>query len=252
MSDISSLLFKIKFGLIANRDNGFGLSDFLLSFFTLSEEKQRLLRSVLASTIEELSKTKSVESEIGNYGYTRIDGTTHEVSDDAWCEDVKKHLRIFDDSYVSNESIKLMAYIASMDLNKNQKDFYNYRLLCARSVKVVPLEEVFTKEEISRIKKRSFIVKQCYRNSLLLASLFPDKVKYVEGEVLAAGVPIEHAFNKVGDKYVDVTLELALRSDVRRETYTSLLEVFHKEAVYLGSFTPYYGNYLFTKYKNSK
>jgi len=43
----------------------------------------------------------------------------------------------------------------------------------------------------------------------LLCQLFPERVQYCEGKVLAF-FPIEHAFNRVGDKYVDITFEFAL------------------------------------------
>lgn len=50
---------------------------------------------------------------------------------------------------------------------------------------------------------------QCYRNAHLLCQLFPERVQYCEGKVLAF-TPIEHAFNRIGDKYVDITFEFAL------------------------------------------
>lgn len=50
---------------------------------------------------------------------------------------------------------------------------------------------------------------QCYRNAHLLCQLFPERVQYCEDKVLAF-FPIEHAFNRVGDKYVDITFEFAL------------------------------------------
>lgn len=43
----------------------------------------------------------------------------------------------------------------------------------------------------------------------MLCQLFPERVQYCEGKVLAF-TPIEHAFNRIGDKYVDITFEFAL------------------------------------------
>lgn len=51
---------------------------------------------------------------------------------------------------------------------------------------------------------------QCYRNAHLLCQLFPERVRYCEGKTFAF-IPIEHAFNRVGDKYVDITFEFALQ-----------------------------------------
>lgn len=53
------------------------------------------------------------------------------------------------------------------------------------------------------------VVKGCYRNAHLLTLLFPDRVQYVEGKTNAF-IPIDHAFNRVGDKYIDITFEFAL------------------------------------------
>lgn len=244
MSVTSNLITIIESGLLAGHDNGFDLSDFLVSFFSMSAEGQALLKEELSVVIDGLSKTT-------HGSLYRVDGTSQEVDDAVWCERVKKSLRVFDELYTSNFSIRFMAQVAGFNLGHHQSAFYRYRLLCACPVRVVPLSEVFTKSELSRIRKRHFAIKQCYSNSLILADMFPDKVKYVEGETVVCGVPIEHAFNKVGDKYVDVTSELVLERDVREDVYTSLLEVSYKEAVYLGSFANYYGTYLYTKYKNS-
>lgn len=52
-------------------------------------------------------------------------------------------------------------------------------------------------------------VKGCYRNAHLLTLLFPDRVRYVEGKTHTV-IPIDHAFNRVGDKYIDITFEFAL------------------------------------------
>lgn len=253
MSIISSrLMFYIKAGLIAGHDVGFDFSDFLILFFSLSEEDQLVFRNDLGLVIEELSKTKVLYNSLGVVSSKRIDGTSSEISDEEWCEYIKKRLRVFDDSYIHSKSIMLLAKIAGMGLGESQVDFYRHALLGAKHVKVVPLGEVFTKSEVSKIKRRKFTIKQCYENSMILSRMFPDSVQYVEGEVVVCGIPIGHAFNKFGDKYVDVTSELVLKQDVRDIEYTSFLEVAYDEAVQLSSLAGYYGNFLFTKYKNLK
>ena len=40
--------------------------------------------------------------------------------------------------------------------------------------------------------------------------IVPGTVRYCEGKTFAF-IPIEHAFNRVGDKYVDITFEFALQ-----------------------------------------
>ena len=39
------------------------------------------------------------------------------------------------------------------------------------------------------------------------------------------GIGIEHAFNKIKDKYVDITAELVLGKDVTKEDYISIIEI---------------------------
>jgi hypothetical protein len=50
----------------------------------------------------------------------------------------------------------------------------------------------------------------CYlQNPKFPTWVFPDRVQYVEGKTNAF-IPIGHAFNRVGDKYIDITFEFAL------------------------------------------
>jgi hypothetical protein len=106
-----------------------------------------------------------------------------------------------------------------------QKEFYNQMLKDARSVEVVRLSKVFSPDEIKAIK--TFVkpqVKECYRNATLFAHIFPE-VKYVEGKMTCCGTfGIEHAWNKVGEKYADITMELALGRDPSQEEYMALGE----------------------------
>lgn len=87
--------------------------------------------------------------------------------------------------------------------------------------------------------------KMCYRNSHLLTLLFPDKVKYVEGRFSCSfiGLPIDHAFNRVGDKYVDVTVELALKEDVTEHEYIEFAEYDSEQIDSAAYETGYYGEY---------
>lgn len=126
-----------------------------------------------------------------------------------------------------------------------QKEFYNQMLKDARSVEVVRLSEVFTPADIKAIK--TFVkpqVKECYRNATLFAHIFPE-VKYVEGKMTCCGMfGIEHAWNKVGDKYVDITMELVLRRDPTQEEYMALGEYEQNVVVSIASkvgfYTPIY------------
>ena len=90
----------------------------------------------------------------------------------------------------------------------------------SKDIECVPLAEAFTPEELKDIKKYLHPQpKECYRNATKLCELFPDKVLYCEGLMDCFGFGIDHAWNKVGDKYVDITMEIALdRSDEIKDT----------------------------------
>ena len=104
-----------------------------------------------------------------------------------------------------------------------QKDLFMKKAKDANSVDVVPLSEVFTKKEIAEIKKRVRpIPKSCYENAWKLCDRFEyegnHEILYCEGYMNFKGLPIEHAFNKVDGKYVDITAELALNREIE-DTY---------------------------------
>ena len=109
-----------------------------------------------------------------------------------------------------------------------QKDLYTKKAKDADSVDVVPLSEVFTEEEIKQIKK--YIHPQpkcCYENAWKLCDRFgysnEHEILYCEGYMNFKGLPIEHAFNKVDGKYVDITAELALNREIE-DTYVVIGE----------------------------
>ena len=105
---------------------------------------------------------------------------------------------------------------------------YRQKVEDANSVDIVSLSEVFSPEEIKAIKK--YVrpkAKMCYKNAYMLCDYFDMEghdVKYVEGYLNMRGLPIEHAFNCVDGKYVDITMELALGKDMNEDSYISIGE----------------------------
>ena len=137
-----------------------------------------------------------------------------------------------------------------------QAEFYRQMLKDAKPIEVVRLSEVFTDTEIKSIKK--FVnpkVKECYRNATLFSHIYPE-VKYVEGKMTCCGAfGIEHAWNKVGDKYVDITMELALKRDPTKEEYMALGEYDQETVVSICSEVGFYGSVysiLYNKQKSEK
>lgn len=152
-----------------------------------------------------------------------------------------------------NKIIEEMKTIASM-LSGRQKEVYEEMIADAKDVKVVPLREVFTEEEIDLIKK---VINpkqhECYKNAFQLTTLFSDRAKYCEGKTTVKKiVSIEHAWNKVDDKYVDITMELVLGHDMSalQEDYASFGEWNSEELLDLASDMEFYGGvYLQSKIK---
>lgn len=139
--------------------------------------------------------------------------------------------------------VELRAFAELIGKEGRQAEFYRQMLKDAKPIKVVRLSEVFSPTEIKAIKK--FVnpkVKECYRNATLFAHIFPE-VEYVEGKMTCCGTfGIEHAWNKVGDKYVDITMELVLQRDPTQEEYIVLGEYDQKTVVDICTEVGFYGS----------
>lgn len=138
-------------------------------------------------------------------------GNFNQITD---MEELKKFYDYFDLEISACNGTKRAEFIQSM------KDDL-------KPCNVVSVKELFTEEQI-KIMKTLVEPKQCFKNAYQIAEILrhPDsRIQYVEGRALAAGfLPIEHAWNKVGDKYFDATFELALGYDVTQESYALLQE----------------------------
>lgn len=116
--------------------------------------------------------------------------------------------------------LKILADMCTPDTPHGK--FYNAQYLASKDIKVSKCADVLSPQQILYIKK--YIKpqkKQCYRNAALVAQYL--NCEYVEGFTFCF-IGIEHAFNKVGDKYIDVTKEFALREDPSQSEYVSIGE----------------------------
>ncbi len=134
----------------------------------------------------------------------------------------------------TNRIINELKAIAQLDWNPEQKRFYEQRAADARAIECVPMRDVFTPEQMRFLRYAGYRAqrKMCYKNATRLVNLiamncsFPEPVRYVEGCTFAFELlPIEHAFVKYGDKYIDPTFERALHRNVRDEIYASCIEL---------------------------
>lgn len=154
----------------------------------------------------------------------------------------------------TNRIIDELKAVAGLDWNPEQKAYYEQRAKDARIVQCVRMCDVFTPAQIRFFGAMGWKTqkKMCYRNAAELITtilksrrVFPDipPVMYVEGYVYSYGLlPIEHAFVKVGDKYIDPTIERALHRDVRKEMYASLIELGPGTMIRYQAETGYYGD----------
>lgn len=112
-------------------------------------------------------------------------------------------------------------------MSGKQRELYEKKIIVAKPVKCTSVKELFTDEEIERIKSTVRPKeKECWRNSQYLTTIFPKDVKYVEGYLgIFDFLAIDHGFNKIGDKYFDITSELVLGKDVTKDSYVSILEL---------------------------
>ncbi len=164
----------------------------------------------------------------------------------------------------TNVIIEELKARAMLDWNPEQKAYFVKMAEDARPVQCVRMRDVFTPEQMRFLRIHYHArQKECYRNAADLvvlcsweSSIFPEPVKYVEGFAYSCGLlPIEHAFVKVGDKYIDPTFERVLHLDVRAEIYASLIELDCRTMTKLQAETGYYGElymYDYTKHHNAR
>lgn len=106
-----------------------------------------------------------------------------------------------------------MRAFLRLDLPDRQRQYFTDTIAVAKRVEVVKAADVFDEREIELIRRTVRpVVKECYKNAHLLTLLFPDRVQYVEGKTNVF-IPIDHAFNRVGNKYIDITFEFALNEN---------------------------------------
>lgn len=146
----------------------------------------------------------------------------------------------------SDRSIVDMLNFFAKNCDGYQKELFTQKANDANSVDVVPLSEVFTEDEIKEIEKRVRPrPKMCYENAWKLCDRFEyegkHKIEYCEGYLNMKGFPIEHAFNKVDDKYVDITIELALGRSIE-DTYVVIGEFDTDKVREILLENGYYGN----------
>jgi hypothetical protein len=139
--------------------------------------------------------------------------------------------------------IEEMRVFLKLGLHPKQEQYFADTIAVAKRVEIVRAADVFSDYELEIIRDVLKPQKQqCYRNAHLLCQLFPERVRYCEGKTNAF-IPIDHAFNRVGNKYVDITFEFALNDpDLLGYEYVVFGEYDLPEIERMTKKTGYYGD----------
>lgn len=133
-----------------------------------------------------------------------------------------------------------------------QRQFYRDMFEVAKPVEVVRAVDVLTPEQIEYLEHViKPAPKQCYRNAYLLAEAFPEEIQYCECKV-AIPFGIDHAINKVGESYIDITFEFALEDCPERYDYVVIGEWEFKDVRRIVRKTGMYGDIYARTYWESK
>ena len=133
--------------------------------------------------------------------------------------------------------------------SEKQKDYFEWQKKNSKSITKSHISEL-SEEDQNRLAGEKFSVKMCYKNASEVCAIIPG-AKYVEGYVSFMGIPIEHAWNKIGDKYIDVTKDQVLKGDEFKE-YLSVIELSHMELLSHLEKTMVYGDLIKEVYKQEK
>lgn len=151
---------------------------------------------------------------------------------------------------MESQIIKEIEMMLELPLHDRQRKYFQCLLKSAKPVQIVRAADVledFELEYIKHVLKPK--PKECYKNSHLLCEAFPERFLYCEGRANVP-IPIDHAFNKVGDVYIDITFEFALHEDPTIYEYVTFGE-YDAETIQIASrATGYYGDvYRYLYYK---
>ena len=125
-----------------------------------------------------------------------------------------------------------LKQIADLTKGSNQSEYNERRYNLAHEVEIVSVKEVLTERDIKWIKEvLKPKCKECYKNAMRFAMQF--NCLYVEGQYEVCGFGTDHAFNKIGGKYVDITAEFALQEKniTPAKEYLSIAEYTNHDAM---------------------
>lgn len=120
--------------------------------------------------------------------------------------------------------IEAMKAVSQLCGDTEQGRFYEAKVNKAKPIHLTSVKEIFSEEELNEllndVKPK---LHGCFQTAQKL-SMFHG-FEYVEGEWgVGGGFGIEHAFNRKGDKYFDLTSEIVLKKNIIEEEFVSIAE----------------------------
>lgn len=145
-----------------------------------------------------------------------------------------KSFDLFEAQIEIGQSMQYLQDLAKM-MSGKQKIFYDWQLDNAKICKMST-----TPAGIKRGRPKEGL---CYQNAYrVVADNYDKEIEYVEGTVMWKNcVPMEHAWNKIGDIYFDVTHELAFKGNSGWNDYVSIVEIKSDKMYEIASDTGVYG-----------
>lgn len=147
-----------------------------------------------------------------------------------------------------NSIIKSSKISNNDKLASNTEKAYQWELSQIKEVQLTSINDI--PEVASKLKKiKKFAeIKACYSNAFSIVHEILPNALYIEGYYLHL-FPLAHAFNKIGDKYFDITTELVLGDSIEIPHF-SIMEL-DKKAMYklaletetMGDFKNWYINH---------
>lgn len=119
------------------------------------------------------------------------------------------------------EAIKAVAELCG---DTEQGRFYKAKSENAKPIRLTSVKELFSEEELKSILRGvKPEIHGCFATAQRMSLNYG--FEYVEGEWgVGGGFGIEHAFNRKGDKYFDLTSEIVLNKNVDEEEFISVAE----------------------------
>jgi len=146
--------------------------------------------------------------------------------------------------------ISMFKQLANMTSGE-QKKFIDWKIANANIVKCVKTSDIQRRyPEIDyyiKTNKRNIKKKECFKNAGKLCTEI-EGVYYVEGEVSLYGVPIKHAWNRIDDKYFDVTIDFIFNNSLPFNEYVKIIEMHTKEYMKFLIEYKHWGGFVSEKY----